>query len=147
MDNLSPQDMICFALYSTAQAMQHAYKPLLTPLGLTYPQYIVLMSLWAEDDVTVGQLGRQIMLETNTLTPLLKRLEAKGFLTRRRSADDERVVRIRLTEAGREMQTAANTAAQCFFAQTELGQDQAKLLRDQILSLRKNLRETPEKPA
>ncbi len=139
MENLSPQEMICFALYSSAQAMQQAYKPLLAPLKLTYPQYIVLMALWSQDDVTVGQLGRQVMLETNTLTPLLKRLEGKGLVTRQRSAKDERVVRICLTQAGREMQTAAKQAAQCFFAKTDLGQEQAKHLRDQILRLRGNL--------
>ncbi|MGH1413825.1 MAG: MarR family winged helix-turn-helix transcriptional regulator [Pelagimonas sp.] len=144
MENLSPQEMICFALYSSAQAMQQAYKPLLAPLKLTYPQYIVLMALWSQDDVTVGQLGRQVMLETNTLTPLLKRLESKGLVTRQRSATDERVVRICLTQAGREMQAAAKQVAQCFFAQTDLDQDQATQLRDQIVRLRENLRGSPK---
>lgn len=81
---LPPSHMLCFALYSAAHAMQAAYKPLLEPLGLTYPQYLALSALWAEDGQTVGQIGAALHLDSNTLTPLLKRLEQAGLLIRGR---------------------------------------------------------------
>ena len=111
MDTKTPAlpvaEMICFSLYSATHAMQHAYKPLLEALGLTYPQYLVMVALWAEDGQTVGQLGQALQLESNTLTPLLKRMQAQGLVLRARDSRDERQVRVRLTEAGREMQSRA----------------------------------------
>src|ERR1700744_1929082 len=94
-------NQLCFAVYSTAHAFNKVYKPLLDPLGLTYPQYLVMLILWDEDEVTVKDLGQRLQLDSGTLTPLLKRLEAKGRVTRRRSQADERRVVVTLTEEGR----------------------------------------------
>jgi DNA-binding MarR family transcriptional regulator len=132
--------MLCFALYSAAHAMQAAYKPLLEPLGLTYPQYLALSALWAEDGQTVGQIGAALMLDSNTLTPLLKRLEAAGWVTRRRDTGDERQVRLRLTEAGRDLGTAAGLVPMCFLDKTGMDRDQAAVLRDAVMALRDRLR-------
>jgi MarR family transcriptional regulator, organic hydroperoxide resistance regulator len=104
---------ICFSLYSASLAMSALYKRLLDPLALTYPQFITLIALWTRDDQTVGQLGTQLRLESNTLTPLLKRLESAGLVTRLRDAQDERMVRIRLTDAGRTMQGRAGHIPEC----------------------------------
>ncbi|MBE9606586.1 MarR family transcriptional regulator [Acetobacteraceae bacterium H6797] len=94
-------DMLCFAVHSTAHALHRTYKPLLAPLGLTYPQYLVMMLLWETDGMSVKALGDQLMLDSGTLTPLLKRLEAAGFVTRQRAKADERQVEIFLTDEGR----------------------------------------------
>lgn len=132
-------DMICFALYSASHAMQAAYKPLLDPLGLTYPQYLVLTELWAQDDQTVGALGRALRLESNTLTPLLKRMEGQGWLARSRDKADERQVRIALTEAGRTLQTRAAHVPGCLLERTGLTLDQAAALREAVTTLRDRL--------
>jgi DNA-binding MarR family transcriptional regulator len=132
--------MLCFALYSAAHAMQAAYKPLLEPLGLTYPQYLALSALWAEDGQTVGQIGAALMLDSNTLTPLLKRLEAAGWVTRRRDTGDERQVRLRLTKAGRDLGTAAGLVPMCFLDKAGMDRDQAAALRDAVMTLRDRLR-------
>lgn len=101
-------DFLCFAIYSANLAYGRAYKPILDPLGLTYTQYIALVALWEEDDQTVSQLGERMFLESNTLTPILKKLESLGYLRRRRDSDDERVVRVSLTEAGRKLRERAS---------------------------------------
>lgn len=137
---LTPPDMICFALYSAAHAMQQAYKPLLDDLGLTYPQYLVLMALWAQDGQTVGEIGRQVQLELNTLTPLLKRLESQGLVNRRRDDRDERQVRIVLTEAGRALQQRAEPITACIVEKTGMSLPDLLALRDQITALRDRLR-------
>jgi MarR family transcriptional regulator, organic hydroperoxide resistance regulator len=132
--------MLCFALYSAAHAMQAAYKPLLDPLGLTYPQYLALSALWAEDGQTVGQIGAALMLDSNTLTPLLKRLEQAGWITRRRDSADERQVRLTLTEAGKALGQRAADVPSCFLDSTCLTLDQATQLRDDLTALRDRLR-------
>lgn len=91
---------LCFALYRASRAMIRGYASLLEPMGLTYAQYLVLLVLWEEDALSVRQLGERLSLDSATLTPLLKRLEAQGAIERRRAPDDERVVRVRLTEKG-----------------------------------------------
>lgn len=93
-------DLLCFATYSANAAFHRAYRPVLDRLGLTYPQYLVLIALWEQDGLTVGEIGDRLFLESNTLTPLLKRLELAGLVTRRRDARDERKVVIALTERG-----------------------------------------------
>ncbi|MBI3349233.1 MAG: MarR family transcriptional regulator [Burkholderiales bacterium] len=98
---------LCFALYSSSLAMTKIYKPLLAPLGLTYPQYLVMLVLWEADGLSVSQLGQRLSLDSGTLTPLLKRLELLGHLERRRARDDERRVDIFLTPAGRDLRTRA----------------------------------------
>jgi DNA-binding MarR family transcriptional regulator len=94
-------DFLCFTIYSTNLALGRAYKPILEELGLTYTQYIAIIALWEEDEQTVSSLGEKLFLESNTLTPILKKLETMGYVRRRRDAADERQVRIALTEAGR----------------------------------------------
>lgn len=101
---LLPVDMLCFAVYSTAHAFTRAYRPLLAPHGLTYPQYLVLLLLWSEDGRSVSELGKPLFLDSGTLTPLLRRLESAGFIRRERHDRDERQIRIRLTEAGRALE-------------------------------------------
>ena len=102
-------EQLCFALYSASRAFTRAYAPLLEPLGLTYPQYIVMLVLWEKDDLSVSELGERLALDSGTLTPLLKRLEESGFIERRRDADDERVVRVRLTRAGQKLEERARS--------------------------------------
>lgn len=133
-------DMICFALYSATHAMQHVYKPLLDDLGLTYPQYLVLTALWTGQAQTVGSLGRQVQLESNTLTPLLKRLEERGLITRSRSTADERQVNITLTDTGRALQTRAAHIPAAVLEKSGLSLDDLTRLRDQITTLRDQLR-------
>src|SRR3954470_3664742 len=93
-------NQLCFALYSASLAMTKLYKPLLDELGLTYPQYLVMLALWERDGSTVSELGQRLYLDSGTLTPLLKRLEAAGLVSRVRSTEDERRVHLRLTSAG-----------------------------------------------
>lgn len=98
---------LCFALYSSSLAMTRLYRPLLEPLGLTYPQYLVMLVLWETDGLSVSQLGQRLSLDSGTLTPLLKRLQALGHVERRRSRDDERRVELHLTTAGRALRAQA----------------------------------------
>src|SRR5882724_7676932 len=100
-------DQFCFALYNASRAVIRSYAPLLEPLGLTYPQYLVLLVLWEGDGVPVKQIGERLALDSGTLTPLLKRLEHQGLVERRRGDDDERVVRIHLTAVGRALRAKA----------------------------------------
>ncbi|NCT84046.1 MAG: MarR family transcriptional regulator [Comamonadaceae bacterium] len=98
---------LCFALYSSSLAMTRLYKPLLAPLGLTYPQYLVMLVLWEAEGLSVSQLGQRLSLDSGTLTPLLKRLESLGHIERRRARDDERRVDIFLTSRGRKLRESA----------------------------------------
>jgi MarR family transcriptional regulator, organic hydroperoxide resistance regulator len=132
-------DHLCFALYSAHQAMGAVYKPLLDPLGLTYPQYLVLLALWQQDDQTVGQIGAQLGLSSNTLTPLLKRMETAGHLTRTRSAVDERQVRLTLTHAGSTLQDNAQHITGCIFDATGLDAATVIDLQHRIRDLRDRL--------
>ena len=98
---LTLDDQFCFAVYSTAHALNRVYKPLLDRLGVTYPQYLVLLVLWERDDRSVGEISEALMLDSSTLTPLLKRLESAGVVERVRNPEDQRQVRVRLTGQGR----------------------------------------------
>jgi len=100
-------DQICFPLYAAARAIQHHYRPLLKALGITYPQYLVLLVLWETDGLSVSGIGGHLHLDSGTLTPLLKRMASAGLVERRRSTADERVVTIHLTEAGRALRARA----------------------------------------
>ena len=106
-DPIQLDEQLCFALYSASRAVIRAYAPLLQPLGLTYPQYLVLLVLWERDGLPVKDVGERLALDSGTLTPLLKRLEHQGLVERRRGEDDERVVRIHLTAAGRALRAKA----------------------------------------
>jgi DNA-binding MarR family transcriptional regulator len=132
--------MLCFALHSAAHAVHAAYAPLLDPLGLTYPQYLVLQALAARDGQTVGQLGGDLRLESNTLTPLLKRMEGAGWLTRQRNPADERQVRLMLTAQGRDLARRAASVPAAFADRTGLTLDQIASLRDTLATLRDRLK-------
>ena len=99
-EQLKLKNQLCFPLYACARKITNAYTPYLKPLGLTYTQYIVFMVLWEKEEVNVGELGRMLKLDAGTLTPLLKKLEKEGYVTRKRSTDDERITCIRLTDKG-----------------------------------------------
>lgn len=103
---------ICFPLYAASNLVIKAYGPLLKPLGLTYPQYLVMLVLWQHQQMNVGELGKQLHLDSGTLTPLLKRMEANGLVLRQRCATDERRVNVSLTDAGKELQQAAAAVPQ-----------------------------------
>ena len=104
---LALDNQFCFALYSASLALTKTYKPLLEALNLTYPQYLVMLVLWEQDDVLVKEIGQALFLDSGTLTPLLKRLESAGLLIRQRDAQDERQVRIVLTPEGKQLRKAA----------------------------------------
>ncbi|WP_312419303.1 MarR family transcriptional regulator [Epilithonimonas sp.] len=99
-DLLKLDKQLCFSVYVLHREIMQCYRPILKNIGLTYPQYITMMTLWEKDDVTVNQVGKILQLDNGTLTPLLKRLESKGYLERKRSKEDERVVKINLTKKG-----------------------------------------------
>lgn len=106
-DPLNLDSMLCFAVYSAGHAFTRFYKPRLDAIGLTYPQYLVFLVLWETDDISVKALGDRLFLDSGTITPMVKRLEARGLLTRQRDDNDERMVRIRLTEDGRALRAKA----------------------------------------
>jgi DNA-binding MarR family transcriptional regulator len=132
-------DFLCFAIYSAGHAFNRVYKPLLDALGLTYPQYLVMVALWTEDDQTVGTLGDKLFLESSTLTPLLKRLEALGLVGRSRDPADERQVRVRLTETGAGLSQKARDVPQCLLAASGMSLETLRRLQGQISTLRDNL--------
>jgi DNA-binding MarR family transcriptional regulator len=108
-DWLALDRQLCFALYSASLAMTKRYRPLLEPLGLTYPQYLVMLALWQQDGRSVGELGETLSLDSGTLTPLLKRLESAALIHRQRSREDERRVHVHLTPAGTSLRQQAET--------------------------------------
>ncbi|MDK3255520.1 MarR family winged helix-turn-helix transcriptional regulator [Blastococcus capsensis] len=105
-------DQLCFALYAASRAVTARYRPMLDAIGLTYPQYLVMLLLWESDDQTVGQLGSRLALDSGTLSPLLKRLTNAGLVTRNRRVEDERSVSIALTDAGRALQDKATAISE-----------------------------------
>lgn len=139
MASLKLEDQLCFAVYSAGHAFNRAYKPLLAPLGVTYPQYLVLMILWAEDDQTVGAIGERLFLESSTLSPLLKRLEALGYLVRGRDGKDERQVRVRLTPTGRKLSRDALEAQACITSLTQTPLGELRQLKEALERLRNQL--------
>jgi DNA-binding MarR family transcriptional regulator len=136
-------DFLCFAIYSANLAYGRAYKPILEELGLTYTQWITIVSLWEEDDQTVSALGGRLFLESNTLTPILKKLEGMGYLKRRRDPADERQVRVSLTEAGRKLREKGATMN--LVKETKLAPEDFARLQKAVVALRDNLLEAAEK--
>jgi DNA-binding MarR family transcriptional regulator len=135
------QDFLCFAIYSANLAYGRAYKPILDELGLTYTQYIAIVALWEEDNQTVSSLGEKLFLESNPLTPILKNLEAAGYLHRRRDPKDERQVLISLTDAGRRLREKA--LPMNLVKESALSPDDFAKLQKAVVALRNNLiRET-----
>lgn len=128
-------DLLCFAIYSAGLAFNQFYRPLLGELGLTYPQYLVMLTLGAEDGQTVKDVGQKLHLESNTLTPLLKRLEAMGHIRRSRDTADERQVRIQLTDQGRSLTKLAADVPGCVTEALKLPPEQMAKLLDALHDL------------
>ena len=129
-------DQLCYAIYSTGMAIQRLYKPLLDELGLTYPQYLALVILWRQDEQTVGQLAEQLALESSTLTPLLKRLEAAGLVDRKRNPDNERQVVISLTDKGRALRSKAGCVGLSLLTASGRSEAEIRALNRTIRQLR-----------
>ena len=126
------EDQLCFALYAASRAMTARYRPLLDAIGLTYPQYLVMMLLWEEDNQTVGQLGARLSLDSGTLSPLLKRLTTAGLVTRHRRVEDERSVAIALTDAGRALRDKADAISQEIICALDLDRDEFRDLKTKL---------------
>ena len=137
--DLKLSDQLCFALYSTSLAMTKVYKPLLAKLGVTYPQYLVLLVLWENDGLVVSTIGERLYLDSGTLTPLLKRLEAGGLIIRQRDAADERRVRIHLTAAGSAMKAEAAIIPGCIAAYSQRDIHDLFSLNQEIKKFRQQL--------
>jgi DNA-binding MarR family transcriptional regulator len=135
-------DFLCFAIYSTNLAVNRLNKPVLDELGLTYLQYIVLVALYEQDDQTVGGLGDKLFLDSSTLTPLLKRLENMGHVTRQRDPEDERQVRVRLTAQGRRVRERAFAFRSGLAKAMGLSAVDFQHLREELVKLRANLSDT-----
>jgi len=140
-DALRLDSQLCFALYAASRAVVQAYGPLLEPLGITYPQYIALMVLWEADGLSVKRLGERLQLDSGTLTPLLKRLEARELVERRRATDDERVVEIFLTSQGRALRRKAAGIPREILCRAQLPLEQLVRLRDELQQLTCALRD------
>ncbi|ALB71978.1 MarR family winged helix-turn-helix transcriptional regulator [Cronobacter muytjensii] len=137
--SLSLDNQLCFALYSANLALHKIYRQLLTPLGLTYPQYLVMMVLWQQDDITVSEIGERLYLDSATLTPLLKRMETAGLLMRQRSRQDERQVIVTLTDAGRALKAEAHGIPGSVLCATACDRETLMSLKAQLENLRDNL--------
>jgi DNA-binding MarR family transcriptional regulator len=135
-------EQLCFALYTASRAMTSCYRPMLDAMGLTYPQFLVLLVLWERGDSSVTGIGAALQLETGTLSPLLKRLETTGFITRTRQAEDERSVVVGLTDAGRALEERAATVQREVSAATGMTDDEIVALRATLHRLTGNLRAT-----
>ncbi|WPH22594.1 MarR family winged helix-turn-helix transcriptional regulator [Variovorax paradoxus] len=138
-DPLALDEQLCFTLYSTMLSLNKVYRGLLRDLDLTYLQYLVMLVLWEQDGVNVSEICTRLALETTTLTPLLKRLEARGLIQRVRSASDERQVIVSLTAEGRALRSRAKALPSCVAQAMELPPKEIAKLRSQLLTLRANL--------
>ena len=144
---LALDHQLCFALYAASLAMTKAYKPLLAPLGLTYPQYLVMLVLWEGDGIGVSALGERLTLDSGTLTPLLKRLEVLGLLQRQRDSADERRVLLRLSPAGRKLRVQALAVPQAVACASACDLQQIQSLAGQLTTLRQQLNASLSKAA
>ena len=132
-------NQVCFALYSASLAMTKLYKPLLDDIGLTYPQYLVMLVLWEQEGITVSELGERLYLDSGTLTPLLKRLEASGHIRRARDAQDERRVRSALTPQGLGVRDPAERIPHCVLESSQCTLPELVALTSQLKTLRERL--------
>ncbi|GAA3597980.1 MarR family transcriptional regulator [Gibbsiella greigii] len=130
---------LCFALYSANLALHKVYRKLLNQLDLTYPQYLVMLVLWERDALTVSAIGERLFLDSATLTPLLKRMEAAGLLLRRRAAEDERQVIVALTDAGRALREKARTVPEAVMCATDCSVNEMLEIKQRLESLRGSL--------
>ena len=142
-DQLLLDQQLCFALYAASRSVTGLYRPLLEPLGLTYPQYLVMLVLWDQDGLTVRELGQRLQLDSGTLTPLLKRLQSAGLITRQRRQQDEREVDIRLTDAGLALRDKASGIPECLAQCMQLPFEQMQSLRDELKRLTRQIQLSP----
>ena len=141
-DDLLLDNQVCFALHSTSLMMTKVYKPLLHALNLTYPQYLAMMVLWEKDGMTVGEISTRLLTDPGSLTPLLKRLEVEGLLSRTRSKTDERVVIVELTPQGRALRDKARGLPQCILGASGQTLEQLKKLQMDLQELRSHLQDS-----
>ncbi|MET0330541.1 MAG: MarR family transcriptional regulator [Dyella sp.] len=145
--NLQLDAQLCFALYAASRSMTAIYRPLLEPLGLTYPQYLVMLVLWQRDGQSVRELGVSLLLDSGTLTPLLKRLQSAGLLNRQRRTQDEREVEIRLTKAGHQLRERARDIPGCIAERIGMPIDPWIALRTELRGLISRLNLAAAQPA
>ncbi len=134
-EQLKLENQLCFPLYAASRLVIQEYQPHLEKLGITYPQYLVLMILWETDSIAVSEITRRLILNTNTITPVLKRMEAQGIITRQRSKEDERKVIVTLTPKGKELQIEAASIPEKFVAglvSSNVGLEELQMLKDQL---------------
>ncbi|HFF5404608.1 TPA: MarR family winged helix-turn-helix transcriptional regulator, partial [Acinetobacter baumannii] len=137
--NLKLENQLCFLIYSTNLALNQLYRKLLTPLGITYPQYLVMLVLWEKDEITVSEIGSKLFLESSTLTPILKKLEALQLLNRTRSKEDERQVIITLSEKGKKLKEQAVNIPKHILEASSCDTATLLGLKDQLTQLRTNI--------
>ncbi len=142
MSSMLPlDDQFCFSLYAASMAVGRTYKPMLDALGITYPQYLVLHALWEEDGRTIGAIAQRLTLESSTVTPLVKRLEAAGMVERARNPADERQVQVRLTQRGHDMRDRCTCLAEELLARAGMSLDELAVLKRQVETFRGRLAE------
>ncbi|ACB80299.1 transcriptional regulator, MarR family [Methylorubrum populi BJ001] len=141
-DPLLLDNQLCYALYAAAHRMTKSYRPMLERMGLTYPQYLVLLVLWENDGITVSEIGRRLRLDSGTLTPVLKRLESSGLLNRSRRQSDEREVEIALTDQGRSLRSEAVAVRQSVMCQLNMSEPEIQAMRADLNALIENLSTT-----
>jgi DNA-binding MarR family transcriptional regulator len=147
-DDIVPlEQQLCFSVYSAAHAFNAAYKPLLEPLGLTYPQYLVLLALWQKDGVSVKDIGTRLHLDSGTLTPLLKKLQASGYVRRGRNPSDERQLLVELTPEGQSLRARAAEVRKSLVCSLGVTEPSIQTLREQVDVMTGLLRSMVETPA
>ena len=134
-DLLRLDNQLCFALYAATRAISKTYRERLGPLNLTYPQYLVLLVLWENDGLNISDIGRKLMLDSGTLTPLIKRLEAMNIVTRQRGKDDEREVKVRLSTKGRALKAGALGARRFVACRLDMSEQEILALRSDLMDL------------
>ncbi|MBM7703687.1 MarR family winged helix-turn-helix transcriptional regulator [Metabacillus iocasae] len=134
-EQLKLEHQLCFTIYATSREITKVYKPLLDELNVTYPQYLALLVLWEEEEVSVKQMGERLYLDSGTLTPMLKRMEQQGLLTRQRSLEDERVVTVRLTEEGKQLKDKACHIPDAVFSMSNQSPQQLSHLKQTLNDL------------
>ena len=143
-DKLKLTNQVCFPVYSLAKEIVNRYRPFLEEMGLTYPQYLVMLILWEHSEQTVSELGEKLKLDSGTLTPLLKRLEQKKLVTRTRSAKDERVVKISTTDEGQKLQTKAKEIPQQLAQSMHLAEEDLLMLKNVIENILLKIKQNKE---
>ncbi|MEO8770875.1 MAG: MarR family transcriptional regulator [Ferruginibacter sp.] len=144
MDQLHLQNQLCFPLYALSRQMTALYRPYLEKLDLTYPQYLVMLLLWEHENLSIKKIGCELWLDSGTLTPLLKRMEETGLLTRDRSSEDERVVNVHLTKEGRQLQKKAVGIPDNIFSELSITNAQLKSLKKELSAILNGLEKKKE---